>query len=91
MNRHEEWNDLLNCLQENALKHYQTTPEYELRKARQELIDDMLYCELMDDQQKVIEEIIGELLSFQAREADLLYRQGIKDGIWMLKSLGVLA
>lgn len=91
MNRHDEWNNLLSQLQDHAVNEYHATLEYALQRKRQKIIDDMLYCELMDEQQKAIEAIISELLSFQAREADLLYRQGIKDGIWMLKSLGVLS
>lgn len=91
MNRQETWNEFLDCLQEAACKQYQSTQEYTLRQAIQKDLDEMLSCELMESQKTFIEEIISELLSLQAQEADLLYRQGVKDGIWLLKSLGVLA
>lgn len=91
MNRCEEWRFFIEQLQENALKEYYTTREYELRKIRQEHLDEMMSGELTADQRTFIEEILYEIISFHDREADLLYQQGVKDGVWMLKTLGVLA
>lgn len=91
MNRCEEWNLFIEQLQKNALKEYHSTPEYELRKIRQEHLDDILSNELTESQRTFIEEILYELISFHDREADLMYQQGLKDGVWMLKTLGVLA
>lgn len=51
----------------------------------------MMSGELTADQRTFIEEILYEIISFHDREADLLYQQGIKDSVWMLKTLGVLA
>ena len=89
MNRYEEWEFFIDQLQESALKEYRATREYELRKMRQEHLDDMMSNELTVDQRTFIEEILYEIISFNDREADLMYHQGMKDGVWMLKTLGV--
>lgn len=47
--------------------------------------------ELTTDQNIFIEEIIYEMITFYSREADLMYHQGMKDSVWMLKTLVVLA
>lgn len=91
MNRCEEWKFSTQQLQENALKEYHTTREYELRKIRQEHLDDIMANELSENQRTFIEEILYEIISFHDREADLLYQQGLKDSVWMLRTLGVLA
>lgn len=91
MNRCEEWRFFIEQLQESALTEYHSTREYGLRKMRQEHLDDMLSNELSADQRTFIEEILYEIISFHDREADLLYQQGLKDSVWMLRTLGVLA
>lgn len=91
MNRCKELEFFIEQLQENALKEYHASREYELRKIRQEHLDDMLSNELSADQRTFIEEILYEIISFYDREADLLYQQGLKDSVWMLKTLRVLA
>ena len=89
MNRYKEWEFFIDQLQESALKEYRATREYELRKMRQEHLDDMMSNELTAKQRTFIEEILYEIISFHDREADLMYHQGMKDGVWMLKTLGV--
>lgn len=90
MNRAEEWEFFVHQLQERALKEHHATREYELRKARQEHLDDMMSNELTPSQRVFIEEILFEMISFHDHEADLLYQQGMKDCVWVLRSLGVL-
>lgn len=90
MNRCEEWKFFIEQLQEKALADYHSTREYELRKMRQEYPDDMMSNELTENQRTFIEEILYEIISLHDREADLLYQQGLKDSVWMLRTLGVL-
>jgi len=52
---------------------------------------EMLFNELSEDQRIFIEDILYEIITFHDCEADLLYQQGLKDSVWMLKTLGVLA
>lgn len=61
MNRCEEWRFFIEQLQESALTKYHSTREYELRKMRQELLDDMMTNELTEDQRTFIEEILYNL------------------------------
>lgn len=91
MNRCEEWKFFIEQMQDAATKEYCSTREYELRQTRQAHLDDMMSNELTADQKVFIEEILFEIISFHDREADLLYRQGMKDCVWMLKNLGVIA
>lgn len=58
MNRCEEWKFFIEQLQEKALAEYHSTREYELRKMRQEYLDDMMSNELSADQRTFIEEIL---------------------------------
>lgn len=90
MNRLEEWNLFVKKLQESTLKAYSSTYEYELRKTRQAYLDDMMSNELTADQRVCIEEILVEIISFHNRESALLYQQGMKDCVWLLRNLGVL-
>lgn len=89
MNRTEEWEFFVHQLQERALKEHHATREYELHKTRQAHLDDMMSNELTTDQRVCIEEILYEIISFHDHEADLLYQQGMKDCVWVLKNLGV--
>lgn len=91
MNRCDEWNFFIQKMQETALDEYRTTREYELRKMRQAYLEDVMSNELTLDQKVFIDEVLFELITFHEQEADLLYHQGIKDGMWILKTLGVLA
>ncbi len=51
----------------------------------------MMTNELTEDQRTFIEEILYEMIAFRDREANLLYQQGLKDSVWMLRTLGVIA
>jgi len=91
MTNTEEWNEFLENLHSNAIVIYKKTPEYRRQKQRQEQIDDMLSNELTRDQKHFVEEILLELGIANEREAEIVYRQGLKDSVWLLKNLGVLA
>ncbi len=89
MTNREEWNELLHNLRGNAIQNYQKTEEYEHVKQRHAQIDEMLTTNLTEDQKVFIEEILFELCAAADREAEVVYHQGIKDGVWMLKKLGM--
>lgn len=91
MNKDEEWYEFLDNLLSCALKNLQTTKEYEYRRKRQEHIDEMLTTNLTNDQKDMIDEVLFELGVAQAHETELIYRQGLKDCIWLLNNLGLLA
>ncbi|KAA3388034.1 hypothetical protein [Akkermansia muciniphila] len=90
MYKDEKWNEFLNNLLSCALKNLQATKEYEYRRKRQEHIDEMLTTNLTRDQKDMIDEVLFEFGLVQERETELLYRQGLKDCVWVLNKLGLL-
>lgn len=91
MTNQEEWNEFLDNLFSNALENYRNSPEHQHIKKREEEIDDFLSTNLTVDENKFVEEIIFELGLTHERKAQVVYQQGLKDCIWILKNLGVLA
>ena len=91
MTNHEEWNEFLDNLRTNAIGRYKETPEFEYIKKQQEEIDMMFRDNLTVDQKELVEECVFELLLIADRESEVVYRQGLRDCVWLLKNLGVLA
>ena len=91
MSKSEEWNEFLNHLLSCSLKNLQATKEYKYLKARREHIDEMLTTNLTKDEKDMVDEVLFEFGLAAEHETELLYHQGLKDCVWLLKSLGVLA
>lgn len=91
MSRSAEWNEFLDHLLSNAIKEHRESKEYEYQKQRQEQIADFLSTNFTVDQKSNVEEILFELAVAAERESELVYQQGLKDCVWLLKNLGVLA
>ena len=91
MNRNDEWNEFQRNLMSCTLNSLNATDEYEYRKKRQEELDEMLTTNLTSIEKDMVDEVLFELGVAAEREAELLYRQGLKDCVWLLKNLGVLA
>ena len=91
MSSHDEWNELLKNLFSNAIRNHKETLEGEYANQRQMQIDEMLTTNLTKDEKNLIDEILFELGLAAERETEAIYRQGLKDCIWLLKNLGVLA
>ena len=91
MSKNEEWNEFLNNLLSNALEAYKKTTEYEYIKKQQAEIDMIFRDNLTVDQKELAEECILKIGLVADRESEIVYRQGMKDCVWLLKSLGVLA
>ncbi|MPM71700.1 hypothetical protein SDC9_118670 [bioreactor metagenome] len=88
---HETWQTFLNNLIEDAIQEHQASKEYEYQKQRQEQIDEFLTTNLKSDQKQFVEEILFELGLAAERETEVVYQQGMKDCVLILKNLGVLA
>ena len=91
MNNKQEWNEFLNNLLSNAIAEYKNSEEYKHIKQRKEHIDEMLTTNLTEDEKEFVEEILFQLALMAERETEIVYHQGIKDGIWLLKRLGLVA
>ncbi|MCL2884781.1 MAG: hypothetical protein FWF49_04785 [Oscillospiraceae bacterium] len=91
MTTHEEWNKFLNSMISLKLEKYQKSKEYEYWNNRLKEIDDCLCNELMEDQKCFVDEILFEIGVASDHEKEMLYEQGMKDCVFILKILGVLA
>jgi len=91
MNNKKEWNEFLNNLLSNAITDHKKSEEYKHIKQRQEHIDEMLTTNLMEDQKAFVDEVIFELGLIAERETEVVYRQGFKDCVWLMKELGMVA
>ena len=91
MSKNEEWNEFLSNLLSCSVKNLQATKEYEYRRGRQEHIDEMLTTNLTKDEKDMVDEVLFEFGLAAEHENELLYQQGLKDCVWLLKNLGVLA
>ena len=91
MNNKQEWNEFTNNLLSNAIAEYRNSEEYKHTKEKKEHIDEMLTNNLMKDEKEFVEEIIFELGVMNERETEVVYRQGFKDCVWLLKNLGLVA
>jgi len=81
----------LNHLCSNAIAGHRGSKEYEYQKQRQEQIDELVETCLSTDDRTFVEEILFDLGVIAERETEVVYRQGLKDGVWLLRNLGVLA
>lgn len=75
MSNKEDWNEFLSNLLANAVEKHRQTAEYEYYKEREKQIDKFLL----------------EYGFAEEREAEVVYYQGLKDCIWLLKNLGVMS
>mgnify|MGYP000889798964 CR=1 FL=1 len=91
MTNPQEWDEFLDNLLSNAMQGHRESKEYAYQKRRQEQIDEFLTTNLTVDQKHFVEEILFETGLAAEREAGVVYRQGLKDCVWLLKALGVLA
>ena len=91
MNRSTEWNEFLGNLLSCAMKRQEDTKEFEYLKQHREHIDEMLDTNLTDDQKMMVDEVLYESGLAAERESEIVYQQGLKDCVWLLKNLGVLA
>lgn len=60
-------------------------------KLQQAHIDEMPITNLTADEKDMVDGVLFELGVAAEHETGILYRQGLKDCVWILKSLGVLA
>lgn len=86
MNKKEEWSEFLNNLLSNALKAYKKATEYEYIKKQQAEIDMIFRDNLTVDQKELVEECLFDIGLVADRESEVVYRQGLKDCVWLLRS-----
>lgn len=90
MKNQEELNQFLEELFSGALKAFEKTNDFQYLKEKKEQFNIRLE-EQGESTRKFLEEYAFETGLDDERKTEFVYRQGIKDGIWLLKRLGVLA
>ena len=91
MTNNDEWNEFLNNMITVGLEEYKKSKEYRYLDNRLKEIDDSLCNELMEDQKIFVDEIMFEIGTASDREKEILYKQGMKDCVFIFKKLGLLA
>lgn len=90
-NRNEEWNEFYQNLLSCVLKDLPVTKEYAYRRKRQEHVDETLATNLTSDQKEMMDEVLLELGLAQEHETEFIYQQELKDCVWLLNNLELLA
>ena len=91
MTNQEEWNEFINNLVTNAITDCKDKQESKYLQERQLQIDEFLTANLTADQKTFMEEVLFETGLIGERQTEVVYRQGLKDCVWLLKCLGVIA
>lgn len=91
MSKNEEWSVFLSNLLSHAVLDHKATKENQYLKQSQEQVEEMLTTNLNKDQKVMVDEIIFENGVSAERESEIIYQQGFRDCVWILKNLGVLA
>ena len=91
MTRPEEWDEFLSRLRLRHWEEFKKTREYEDRKQREEELEGLLADNLSGVEKEMVDDVLWEQGLMAEREGADLYVQGIRDCVWMLKTIGVLA
>lgn len=91
MTNKEEFNLFVEGLLARAVEEFKSTEQYGLLKDKLEKMD--RDCEIMftKEEQDFTVECFELLLSVDGQQEQYVYRKGLKDCVFILKSLGVLA
>lgn len=82
-------NQFMKDMANTAQNEYRSTKEYQYYKYRRGEIDQILSGLLMEDQKELVDAFLEEIEDAVRQEEQVVYLQGVRDGIDILKSLGV--
>lgn len=91
MRHNQNWNQFLSDLLAGGVERYRRTQEYAYRHRREKQLAQLLRDNLTEDEKQCVDEILLELGEHTKRDEELIYRQGFRDCVWLLRQLGVLA
>ena len=91
MKKHDEWNEFLESLRLHAIDMHRETHEGELLREKQAQLDELLMTNLLDEDRGFVEEILFDTGVIADRKSEVVYHQGWKDCVWLLKHLGVFS
>ncbi len=90
MNFSKEWEAFTQTLVARAVGNYRSSEEYTNYRHRAKDIDELLSNSLCEDEKELVDEIQFELDAAADRKTEIDYRQGLRNGVTMLKSLGAI-
>lgn len=91
MNFSEEWEAFTQTMVARAVGNYRTSEEYNYYRHRVKDMDELLTNSLCEDEKELVDEILFELDAAANRETEVGYRPELRDGVTILKHLGVFA
>ncbi len=91
MNFSKEWEAFTQTLVARAIGSYRNSEEYTYYQHRAKDIDELLTNSLCEDEKELVNEILFELDAAADRKTEIVYRQGLRDGVTILKILGAFA
>lgn len=90
MERYKEWDEFIMRLRLRHWEESKKTREYDYRRQREEELDGLLEDNLSKEEKDLVDSVIWELGLAAEHEGAELYTQGMRDCVWMLRTLGVL-
>lgn len=90
MNFSENWDTFVQTLAAHAVGAYRSSSEYAYYRHRQKDMEEILTNSLVEDEKELVDEVLLELETRADREIEVVYRQGLRDSVTILRVLGVL-
>lgn len=91
MTRNESWNEYLDSMIGIVSEEFRGTKEHAFEREKQDMLEQWIESLYPEEKQKFFENCAFEQLLDAERRAEYYYQQGLKDGVSILKKLGVLA
>ena len=91
MNNQKELDSFLENLFNNALEKYHDSKEHGFSKEKREQLDERMFKAYPEKDYPLVYEFAFELGLDMERKNEYIYRQGLKDCVFLLKELGILA
>ena len=86
----EELDYLVEQLHENAVQNFKSTKQYELLKEKLDHMNSDCESMFTEDERTFATECFELLSDVSRQQEQYIYRQGLSDGVTILKRLGVL-
>ena len=91
MTNQDEWDEFLRNLFGNALEKHQKTKDYKYAQKKQAHFEEILYSNISINKKQLVDDCFFDMMLEIERKMEYLYRQGLKDCIFLLKEMGALA
>ena len=82
MNFSENWDTFVQTLAAHAIGTCRNSSEYEYYRHQQKDMEEILTNSLVEDEKELVDEVLLEM--------EVVYRQGLRDSVSILRTLGVL-